>query len=115
MGISALAELVALDQIAPLYHLIADGTVRLVLDAIAALGVEEMECHPLRDGGGIKPDGNRHQSERYGAGSKRASSHSHGPRFVWLGAIRVPPGDGQLYRVRRCRPRVGDVDRVQDR
>src|SRR6266852_6065859 len=59
-----LAELVSLHEIIPVDHLITDRTVRLVLDPAAALGMEQMEGHLLRDHGGIEPDGNRHQPER---------------------------------------------------
>jgi hypothetical protein len=58
------AELVSLHEIIPIDHLITDRTVRLVLDPAAALGMEQMEGHSLRDHGRIESDGNRHQPER---------------------------------------------------
>src|SRR5690606_40456267 len=57
----ALAVLVALHQILALDHHVAHGADQLLLDAVAALGVELVEAHGLTRRGGEQFDRDRDQ------------------------------------------------------
>src|SRR5262249_1849949 len=84
-----LRDLVSLHEIAPLHHLVADGTVVLVPDAVAALHVKQVERRALRRGRRVHPDRNRDQPERDARGSQRMWRHGAALRF-WKFARAMP-------------------------
>src|SRR5262249_40549170 len=94
-----LGELVALDEGGALHRLVAAGTERLLADARAALGVQEIEADVGRGGRRVELDRNGDQPERdrtrpngmwrHGIDANTGFSRREGPR--WPPSVVVAP------------------------
>lgn len=81
-------------------HLMIDGTSQIGFeDPAAPIQIDDIEIYYQYEGFGLGPHGNAHYGVLFTEGSERLSLGSNTEDVIALGALDMPPGQGETYMV----------------